>query len=359
MATTRSFKQLVRHTYWKIFKQSLINILFFYFLPLAFTSFSNITERNIQSFSIFFNVFSGVYLSIIIIATIVKNVLELLKTIKTEMDAVYEQSSWFDESSATINKTELTLTEFIETKQHIETMQQKIKNMLEDEKQQKQELMFQVSAAAHDLKTPLTVIKGNAEFLQASETTLQEKQCLSDIEGASIRLNDYFEQFIQYSKTFYDMENELQACSISELIEILEQEIHYTTQKKAIFTIDSHVDETIIIRINLNLVIRALLNLATNALHYSNEETPTIRLTINSTKEKLCISLWNSDSEFSQRLLNNVGQLFYQDDTARNPESNHYGIGLAFVQRVARLHQGNIKLSNRSNGANVDIFLAI
>lgn len=323
MATSRSFKQLVRYTYWKICKQSMINILLFYLLPLAVTSFSNITEKNIQSFSIFFNTFSGIYLSIIIIATIANNMTKLLKTIKTEMDTVYEQSAWFNESPSTISTTELTLTEFIETKKHIEKMQKKIKNMLEEEKQQKQELMFQVSAAAHDLKTPLTVIKGNAEFLQSIDTIRQEKQCLSDIEVASKRLDDYFEQLINYSKTFYDQDSEWQTCSISELIEILEQELHYTTRKKAIFTLENEVNENTEIRINLNLVIRAILNLVTNALHYSKEEKPTISLTIYSTKEKLCISLWNSGSEFSQEILDSVGRLFYREDKSRNPESNH------------------------------------
>ena len=53
MATIRSFKQLVRHTYWKICKQSLFSISLFYLLPLTVTSFSSITEKNIQTFSIF------------------------------------------------------------------------------------------------------------------------------------------------------------------------------------------------------------------------------------------------------------------------------------------------------------------
>ena len=284
---------------------------------------------------------------------------KLLQTIKEEMDAVYEQSAWFHDSSSKTERSELTLTEFIETKRHIEKMQKKIKNMLEEEKQQKQELMFQVSTAAHDLKTPLTVIKGNAEFLQAIDTNRQEKQCLSDIEVASKRLDEYFEQFINYSKTFYDKDSEWQSCSINELTEIMEQELHYITRKKATFTLDSNANKNIEMRINLNLVVRAILNLATNALYYSKQEKPTITLTINATKEELLISLWSSGSEFSQEILDSAERLFYREDKSRNSESNHYGIGLAFIQRVARLHKGNIKLSNRSNGANVDLYFTI
>ncbi|EFO53394.1 nisin biosynthesis sensor protein NisK, putative [Streptococcus infantis SK1302] len=67
-------------------------------------------------------------------------------------------------------------------------------------KNKKKELMFQVSSAAHDLRTPLTVIRGNAEFLQSTKQTPQVMECLKDLEQASIQLNEYFNHFIQYSK---------------------------------------------------------------------------------------------------------------------------------------------------------------
>ena len=51
--------------------------------------------------------------------------------------------------------------------------------------------MFQVSAASHDLKTPLTIIRGNVEFLQAITENDQSQECLADIERASQQLLDY------------------------------------------------------------------------------------------------------------------------------------------------------------------------
>ena len=58
----------------------------------------------------------------------------------------------------------ITIKEFRETGNRIIVMQNRIRQLLDDEKQQKEDLMFQVSAVSHDLKTPLTIIKGNAEF---------------------------------------------------------------------------------------------------------------------------------------------------------------------------------------------------
>ena len=59
-------------------------------------------------------------------------------------------------------------------------------------KRSKKELMFQVSSAAHDLRSPLTVIRGNAEFLQSTEQTPQTMECLKDLEQASIQLKRLF-----------------------------------------------------------------------------------------------------------------------------------------------------------------------
>ena len=91
----------------------------------------------------------------------------LLEKIKQETIIVYNQSLLGDTNEN--NSAKLTLIELIETRQKIQEMQATIKKIIQSEKQQKQELMFQVSAAAHDLKTPLTVIQGNAQFLQSMD----------------------------------------------------------------------------------------------------------------------------------------------------------------------------------------------
>ena len=81
-------------------------------------------------------------------------------------------------------------------------MQQRIKNMIQVEKDQKEDILFKVSAMAHDLKTPLTVIKGNSELLQLAPLSGVDVQCLKDIERASNQLDSYFNQLINYSKNF-------------------------------------------------------------------------------------------------------------------------------------------------------------
>ena len=127
------------------------------------------------------------------------NIKALLTRVKQEMEIVYHGSMWL---TSVNNSSNLTILEFIETNKHIELMQQRIKNMIQVEKDQKEDILFKVSAMAHDLKTPLTVIKGNSELLQLAPLSGIDVQCLKDIERASNQLDSYFNQLINYSKTF-------------------------------------------------------------------------------------------------------------------------------------------------------------
>ena len=193
-----TIKQLIQHTYLKIIRQFLLCLILFYIVPALLSSVSGINEKNANLFALFFSVSSWIYLCIILIFIIVINIRQLLTKIQKEMNMVYHSGLYFTKNE----HHHLQIKEFIETNDLIEKMQSDIKNRIENEKEQKKELMFQVSSAAHDLRTPLTVIRGNAEFLQSTKQTPQVMECLKDLEQASIQLNDYFNHFIQYSMIF-------------------------------------------------------------------------------------------------------------------------------------------------------------
>ena len=358
MDNALTFNQLIKQTYFKILRQFLISLFLFYLLPMLFTAFTNITEKNAGAFTIYFSTISWIYISLILFSIIAKNISNLLEKIKQETNIVYNQSLLGDINEQSSAK--LTLIELIETRQKIQEMQSTIKKMIQSEKQQKKELMFQVSAAAHDLKTPLTVIQGNAQFLQSMDITGNIGQCLADIELASQQLNRYFNQLINYSKTFYNDTSNWESLSSDYLLELFEQEIKLITDKKANTQFSNNLPTPIYLTLNLNLFLRAILNIINNAIDHSKSNYPVIRVDYKLIDNKFYISIWNSDSSFSENLLEKYGLLFYQDKQATNSEKgSHFGIGLAFVKRVAKIHGGQVNLSNFENGALVTICMPV
>ena len=358
MDNALTFNQLIKQTYFKILRQFLISLFLFYLLPMLFTAFSNITEKNAGAFTIYFSTISWIYISLILFSIIAKNISNLLEKIKQETNIVYNQSLLGDINEQSSAK--LTLIELIETRQKIQEMQLTIHKMIQSEKEQKKELMFQVSAAAHDLKTPLTVIQGNAQFLQSMDITGNIGQCLGDIELASQQLNRYFNQLINYSKTFYNDTSNWETLSSDYLVELFEQEIKLITDNKANTQFSNKLPAPIHLTLNLNLFLRAVLNIINNAIDHSKSSCPVIRVDYKLIDNKFTISIWNSDSLFSENILEKYGLLFYQDEQATNSEpGSHFGIGLAFVNRVAKIHGGQVNLSNFENGALVTISIPV
>ncbi len=358
MDNALTFNQLIKQTYFKILRQFLISLFLFYLLPMLFTAFTNITEKNAGAFTIYFSTISWIYISLILFSIIAKNISNLLEKIKQETNIVYNQSLLGEINEQSSAK--LTLIELIETRQKIQEMQSTIKKMIQSEKQQKKELMFQVSAAAHDLKTPLTIIQGNAQFLKSLDITGNIGQCLEDIELASQQLNKYFNQLINYSKTFYNDTSNWESFSSDYLVELFEQEINLITDKKAKVQFLNNLPITINLTLNLNLFLRAILNIINNAIDHSKSNSPLIRVDYKLIDNKFYISIWNSDSSFSENILEKYGLLFYLDNQETNSEQgNHFGIGLAFVNRVAKIHGGEVNLSNFENGALVTICIPV
>ena len=358
MDNALTFNQLIKQTYFKILRQFLISLFLFYLLPMLFTAFTNITEKNAGAFTIYFSTISWIYISLILFSIIAKNISNLLEKIKQETNIVYNQSLLVDINEQAPAK--LTLIELNETRQKIQEMQSTIKKMIQSEKEQKKELMFQVSAAAHDLKTPLTVIQGNAQFLQSMDITGNIGQCLGDIELASQQLNRYFNQLINYSKTFYNDTSNWETLSSDYLVELFEQEIKLITDNKANTQFSNKLPTPIYVTLNLNLFLRAILNIINNAIDHSKSSCPVIKVDYNLIYNKFTFSIWNSDSSFSENILEKYGLLFYQDEQATNSEpGSHFGIGLAFVNRVAKIHGGQVNLSNFENGALVTISIPV
>ena len=356
MAKEMTIKQLIQNTYLKIIWQFLFCLLLFYIVPALLSSVSGINEKNANLFALFFSVSSWIYLCIILILIIVTNIRQLLTKIQKEMNMVYHSGLYFNKNE----NHHLQIKEFIETNDLIEKMQSDIKNRIENEKEQKKELMFQVSSAAHDLRTPLTVIRGNAEFLQSTKQTPQVMECLKDLEQASIQLNDYFNHFIQYSKTFYDQDIQLEKISIQQLTRQLKEHITPLVPKNTHFIFTNTINPSTQVAIHSNLFFRAITNIINNAIQHQKENDAQIHLTISQENSQLVLTIWNNQSSFSKNILQNAGNLFYKDDQARtSSQQSHYGLGLSFVKRVMKLHNGTMHLENSNNGAQVKLIIPI
>lgn len=347
-----SFKQLVQKTCLKIIVEFVIAILVLYLLPLLSISIKVPGEET--AYPVFLNIFSWIYICIALLVIVSLNIRQLLLKIYKEMNIVYHQSMWLESSDLTES---LTITEFLETNQKINYMQHQIEGMLEKERKQKEALAFKVSAASHDLKTPLTVIQGNSELLSQSAIEGKYLPYIQDIKIASNRMIEYINRLILYSKTFYENENEWKEYSLEDVIESIDQEIHYLLKDKSIVTFqyDEQIDKNATVYLHLNYVLRAVMNMMQNALEYSTADKKTIKVDLQYAHQQLVISIWNNGAHLTDETLQQADSLFYRKDKNRNLNDDHFGVGLAFVKRVSELHHGTLEIKNENDGVKVTI----
>ena len=347
-----SFKQLVQKTCLTIIVEFMIAILVLYLLPLLSISIKVPGEET--TYPVFLNIFSWIYICIALLVIVSLNIRQLLLKIHKEMNIVYHQSMWLESTDLT---EALTITEFIETNQKINHMQQQIEGMLEKERKQKEALAFKVSAVSHDLKTPLTVIQGNSELLSQSAIEGKYLPYIQDIHIASNRMIEYINRLLLYSKTYYENENEWKEYSLQDVIESIDQEIHYLLKDKSIVTFkyDEQIDKNATVYLHLNYVLRAVMNMMQNALEYSQADKKAIKVDLYYTHQQLVISVWNNGAYLTDETLKNADSLFYRKDKNRNLNDAHFGIGLAFVKRVSELHHGTLEIKNEDDGVKVTI----
>ena len=347
-----SFKQLVQKTCLKIIVEFVIAILVLYLIPLLSISIKVPGEET--AYPVFLNIFSWIYICIALLVIVSLNIRQLLLKIHKEMNIVYHQSMWLESTDLTES---LTITEFLETNQKINRMQQQIEGMLEKERKQKEALAFKVSAASHDLKTPLTVIQGNSELLSQSAIEGKYLPYIQDIHIASNRMIEYINRLLLYSKTYYENENEWKEYSLQDVIESIDQEIHYLLKDKSIVTFqyDEQIDNNATVYFHLNYVLRAVMNMMQNALEYSQADKKSIKVYLQYTHQQIVISVWNNGAHLTNETLKNADSLFYRKDKNRNLNDAHFGIGLAFVKRVSELHNGTLEIKNEDDGVKVTI----
>lgn len=250
-------------------------------------------------------------------------------------------------------------TEMLEFNNILLTLYQKdeeLTKLLEMEKKDKEDLSFQVAALAHDIKTPLTVLKGNIELLEMTDLDEKQLDFMASMNHSVGIFEKYFNSMVNYSRLLIEDKDYQEDIDLSEFLDELSLECRDIMFSKQIdFQIVNTADIQMIKGNRLNLD-RALLNILSNAARYCSEEGKVI-LSISSERSNfISFEIWNSGLPFTEEALKDGGKLFYTENKGRSDK--HYGIGLSFAQKIAMRHQGELVLSNpQKGGAQVTLLI--
>lgn len=212
------------------------------------------------------------------------------------------------------------------------------------------------AAFSHDLRNPVTVLKGSAKLakqglVSGKATQEQLTENLTRIEDYTSRIERYVEimssvqkleqiplceKNIEWNEIVSELENTVQLVGLES-----NKQIHFEANKmsKTVF-----IDKSILYEITENLV--------ANALRYAKQDI-NITCVINGTNMEL--SVQDDGDGFSSKLIKNGIQPFQKG----SEETDHFGMGLYICNLLCQKHGGSLELENNQTGAKVTAILKI
>ncbi|MGT2930436.1 sensor histidine kinase [Streptococcus dentasini] len=240
--------------------------------------------------------------------------------------------------------------EFDQIIQSLDRLRISLRESLLESWQTKQDQSYQIAALTHDLKTPLTVIKGNTDLLELTDLTEKQADFLSHTKRNIQALDDYLQELTELSQTQSQQVFSPQILTVRDFIESLNRDLKGLATVRGL-TFDCLVPLALTDQASWDpkLLKRALINIAANAIEHSPLGT---NVSIHYLKQdsQLIITCTDSGPGFSQEALNSAKMPFFTVNSSRSRSQSHQGLGLAIADNIIRLHKGRLELSNTKQG---------
>jgi two-component system, OmpR family, phosphate regulon sensor histidine kinase PhoR len=218
-----------------------------------------------------------------------------------------------------------------------------------------------VANVSHELKTPITSIKGFVETLRegAIDDSKNAHRFLDIIAKQTDHLNAIVEDLLALSR-IEQYSNQTQiSLEITYIYDLLKNSADQclTELGNQSVPINLVCDPDLKIKVNLHLLEQAVVNLLQNALKYGKTEKGIeVRGGVREKETFICVQDWGQGipSEYHERLF----ERFYTVEKSRNRGSGGTGLGLAIVKHIAQAHDGRVAVESTPNkGSSFYIFL--
>lgn len=214
------------------------------------------------------------------------------------------------------------------------------------------------SAFSHDLRTPLTVLKGYTEFLgKYASSGKITKDKLSDIldkmNGQILRLEHYTRKMSEAQK-LEDITPDHEEISLEELSEQLLRNGNIICGEKN-FEYKLHSDGNEKIYADIEILMQVYENILSNAARYAAEK---VSVTFTTEDKSFYIEVQDDGKGFSEEALKKAADPFFRDEKSTGNGKNHFGLGLYICKILCEKHGGRLLISNNETGGKVTAFFS-
>jgi len=219
-----------------------------------------------------------------------------------------------------------------------------------------------VANVSHELKTPITAIRGSIETLRSGALEDPDKTAqFLDILGRNAeRLGSIIDDLLALSAVEQQAETsqvEIKDSAVYEILKSAASNCILAANKNGVeLAIDC--DESLRAKLNPPLIEQAVMNLLDNAIKFA----PNTKVTLSAEQAggELVIRVTDTGSGIPTEHLPRLFERFYRVDKARSRKQGGTGLGLAIVKHIAQAHQGRVEVESEvGKGSVFTIYLPV
>lgn len=205
-----------------------------------------------------------------------------------------------------------------------------------------------VQTLTHELKSPLSAIRGAAELLQEGMPPPQQARFLANIRNEAERIARIVDQMLELSRLENRREKpDMESVELTTMVRTV-AESHEPLLTSKNVRIEINAPDRLTLPGNAFLLHQALENLVQNAIEFSHRGG-LVQVAVTPESDRVTIAVTDEGPGIPEYALDRIFERFYslgRPDTGKKST----GLGLNFVREVAKSHGGTIRVANRPEG---------
>ena len=208
-----------------------------------------------------------------------------------------------------------------------------------------------ISNASHELKSPITSIRGFSELLLASSANYDEKtnKYLNVIYSESIKMKMTIDELLYLSNLEYrrNLEGEKEKVYFKDVIDVLVEAFIEEADKEYI-SIITNVDENLYIYEQANLLDHLISNLLSNAIKY-NRRNGKVYINVEERDNKIILTIADTGVGIDEKDIDRIFERFYRTDQSHNRRTGGSGIGLNIVKQICNILEAKLSVDSKKD----------
>ena len=241
--------------------------------------------------------------------------------------------------------------EFSELCQDFEEMRRRLKESTEEKSLIEKENRELISNISHDLKTPITAVKGYVEGIMDGVADTPEKmdRYVRTIYNKTNEMDHLINELTFYSKIdSYRIPYTFNKLNVEDYFEDCSEEVGLELETRGIELVyANYVEKDVMVIADGEQIRRVIHNIISNAIKYMDKPKGIIQIRIKDVGDFIQIEIEDNGKGIGPKDLPYIFDRFYRTDVSRNSSKGGSGIGLSIVKKILEDHGGKVWATSR------------